>query len=566
VNVRGALSLSILTLFVWSAPTVAFAAEDASGVAGIETLRTTLEEQRENVRAISARLSGAKGDDLAALEASVLEERLAVLSTLGELVDAVLALEKEGGDASAYRAEVEARFGGLVSQVETALDEAQQIFDQIEAQREGAAPEARLAIEQQLRRQSALIGRVLAAGIDVVGMMDRLGLDASAAREAFTARLTDRAVLIAGRVELMGVQRADAEARQAQAPDDAGIKAELQALTSRIESDTEQLAKQIPLMEELGLETARYKQLLIASTGQITTDVFDAEVAQGLLAGWRDQVTESLIENGPGFLFKTLIFLAVLLVFWMLSRFVRKVVARAVEAPHLRFSQLLKRMIVSVASGSVIVLGLLLALSQLGVQVGPLLAGLGIAGFIVGFALQDTLANFAAGIMILLYRPYDVGDLIECSGDVFGEVSHMNLVSTTILTVDNRTRIVPNGKIWGDVITNLTAQTRRRVDLVFGISYTDDIEKAERILESIVSDHPKVLSDPKPVVKLFELGDSSVNFIVRPWATPADYWDVHWDVTREVKMRFDREGVSIPFPQRDVHFYPTEPAPEASSE
>jgi small conductance mechanosensitive channel len=182
-----------------------------------------------------------------------------------------------------------------------------------------------------------------------------------------------------------------------------------------------------------------------------------------------------------------------------------------------------------------------------------MLAGLGIAGFVLGFALQETLGNFAAGVMILAYRPYDVGDLIECSGGVFGKVSAMNLVSTTILTPDNQTRVVPNGKIWGDVITNVTAQKVRRVDLTFGISYADDIPHAEEVLWSIVKEHPMVLDDPPPIVKVHELGDSSVNFVVRPWVSRDDYWDTHWDITREVKLRFDREGISIPFPQRDVH-------------
>jgi small conductance mechanosensitive channel len=236
-------------------------------------------------------------------------------------------------------------------------------------------------------------------------------------------------------------------------------------------------------------------------------------------------------------------------------------VARAVEAPHLRFSQLLKRMIVSLTTSAIVLLGLLVALSQLGIEVAPMLAGLGIAGFVLGFALQDTLGNFAAGILILLYRPFDVGDMIDCAGGVFGRVNHMSLVSTTILTVDNKTLIVPNSKIWGDVITNVTAQSIRRVDLEFGIGYGDDIPKAEAVLESVLSDHPKVLADPEPVIRLHSLGDSSVNFIVRPWCARDDYWDVAWDVTREVKLRFDREGVSIPFPQRDVHFYPATPSP-----
>jgi small conductance mechanosensitive channel len=214
-------------------------------------------------------------------------------------------------------------------------------------------------------------------------------------------------------------------------------------------------------------------------------------------------------------------------------------------------------MIISVTRGLIMIFGVLVALSQMGISVGPLLAGLGVAGFIVGFALQDTLANFASGLMILFYRPFDVGDLVE-TGGVFGKVQDMSLVNTTILTVDNQTLVVPNSKIWGDVIKNVTAQNMRRVDMVFGIGYADDIPKAEGILEDIVKRHDKVLEDPAPVVRLHELGESSVNFIVRPWVKRDDYWDVYWDITRAVKMRFDADGVTIPFPQRDVHLYTDE--------
>jgi small conductance mechanosensitive channel len=157
-------------------------------------------------------------------------------------------------------------------------------------------------------------------------------------------------------------------------------------------------------------------------------------------------------------------------------------------------------------------------------------------------------------MMILMYRPYDVGDLIEAAG-VSGRVNQMSLVNTTILTLDNQTIIIPNNKIWGDVIRNVTAQTMRRVDLIFGISYSDDIPKTERVLQEILDSHDKVLADPEPMVRLHELGDSSVNFVVRPWVAVDDYWDVYWDLTRAVKIRFDEEGISIPFPQRDVHIY-----------
>jgi small conductance mechanosensitive channel len=217
-------------------------------------------------------------------------------------------------------------------------------------------------------------------------------------------------------------------------------------------------------------------------------------------------------------------------------------------------STLLKDVLQSICGGTVMAIGFLMALSQIGISLGPMLAGLGVAGFVVGFALQDTLGNFAAGGMILIYRPYDVDDFVEVTG-ASGLVKNMSLVSTTITTFDNQTLVIPNSKIWGDVIKNVTAQRLRRVDLEFGIGYGDDVELAERVLNDIVSSHDMVLPKPETMIKLHTLGDSSVNFIVRPWVKTEDYWNVYWDITREVKLRFDREGISIPFPQRDVHLY-----------
>jgi small conductance mechanosensitive channel len=154
--------------------------------------------------------------------------------------------------------------------------------------------------------------------------------------------------------------------------------------------------------------------------------------------------------------------------------------------------------------------------------------------------------------MILFYRPFDVGDYVEAGG-VTGKVSHMSLVNTTFMTLDNQRLIVPNNMIWQTVITNVTAQHVRRVDLMFGVSYSDDLDKVEQLLHDIVAEHEAVLSEPEPMIKLHELADSSVNFIVRPWVKTEDYWDTYWAITKAVKKRFDAEGISIPFPQRDVH-------------
>jgi small conductance mechanosensitive channel len=220
----------------------------------------------------------------------------------------------------------------------------------------------------------------------------------------------------------------------------------------------------------------------------------------------------------------------------------------------LRWIKHLKDFIVNIIRKLIFIVGFVVALSMLGINIGPLLAAIGAAGFIVGFALQGTLSNFAAGIMILIYRPYDVGDFVDIGG-TFGTVDAMTIVSTTLMTLDNQKVVVPNNMIWGDKITNVTGTDKRRVDMVFGIGYSDDIAKAQKILEDILQKHEAILKDPEPVVKVHELADSSVNFVVRPWVKTEDYWDVYWDVTRTVKERFDAEGVSIPFPQRDVHMH-----------
>jgi small conductance mechanosensitive channel len=314
------------------------------------------------------------------------------------------------------------------------------------------------------------------------------------------------------------------------------------------------LERTVGVMDDLGMDVTEYRTLLVEATGELARGLTDSKVVVSLVRQWAESGREWLANQGPNFLIKLLVFFAILLAFRILSRIVKKGVSRSIDSSRLDPSQLLRNMIVNISGNIVMILGFMIALSQLGISLGPLLAGVGVVGFILGFALQDTLANFAAGLMVLFYRPYDVGDLVEVAG-VTGTVSNMSLVSTTILTIDNQTLIVPNGKIWGDVIRNVTAQNIRRVDLVFGISYSDDIPQAESVLMAILEEHEKVLKDPEPVVKLFELADSSVNFVVRPWAKTEDYWDVLWDVTREVKMRFDRERIGIPFPQRDVHLF-----------
>lgn len=261
-----------------------------------------------------------------------------------------------------------------------------------------------------------------------------------------------------------------------------------------------------------------------------------------------------LADSWPWLLTRAFIFIATVFVFWILARAAKAVVRRTVDHENVQGSQLLENTIVSLTGKFILLLGIVVGLSFLGVKLGPVLAGLGIAGFVLGFALQDSLANFAAGAMILMYSPFDEGDAVEVAG-VTGKVSGMSLVTTTILTSDNQRVIIPNSKIWGGIIKNITAEQHRRIDLEFGVGYADDIAAVEAILHKVVGRHPKVLKDPSPTIKLSQLGASSVDFIVRPWCNTEDYWDVRWDIIREVKLTFDKEGISMPYPQRDVHLH-----------
>ncbi|MDY6988873.1 MAG: mechanosensitive ion channel [Thermodesulfobacteriota bacterium] len=205
----------------------------------------------------------------------------------------------------------------------------------------------------------------------------------------------------------------------------------------------------------------------------------------------------------------------------------------------------------------ILTFAVLAALAKFGIQTASFVAVLGAAGFAVGFALQGSLANFAAGVLILVLRPYKVGDFIEAAG-VAGNVKDIQLFTTVLATPDNIKIMVPNGKIFGDVIKNVSGFDTRRVDLVMGIGYGSDIQRAHDVMARIIKEDPRILSDPAPQIAVSELADSSVNFVVRPWVNAADYWAVRFDLTRKIKEAFDESGIEIPFPQQVVHMMPVE--------
>ncbi len=242
------------------------------------------------------------------------------------------------------------------------------------------------------------------------------------------------------------------------------------------------------------------------------------------------------------------------LLIFMVGKFVIGIIAKLVRSmmTKARVDNILVEFIGSIVKTVLLLFVVVAALNQLGVDTTSLIALIGAAGLAIGLSLQSTLQNLAAGVMLIIFRPFKDGDFIEAGG-VVGTVEKIQIFNTVMRTGDNREMIVPNGTIFGGTITNFSAKATRRVDMVFGIGYDDDIRKAKEVIKSILDADNRVLNDPEPLIAVAELADSSVNFNVRPWCKSADYWGVYFDTHENIKLEFDKQGISIPYPQMDVH-------------
>jgi small conductance mechanosensitive channel len=244
--------------------------------------------------------------------------------------------------------------------------------------------------------------------------------------------------------------------------------------------------------------------------------------------------------------------IAIFIVGKMVAKWIRKLVTRVMKKAEI--DQIIIGFTSNIAYIGVLAFVIVAALGQLGIQTTSFIAILGAAGLAVGLALQGSLANFAAGFLMIIFRPFKVGDFVEAAG-VSGSVQSIQIFTTTLITPDNKTIIIPNGKIGNDNIINYSTQANRRVDLTVGVAYDADLKQVRSVLEDIVSKDGRILDDPAHQIAVSELADNSVNFVVRLWVKSADYWDVYFDTNESVKVRFDDAGIGIPFPQRDVHLY-----------
>ena len=527
---------------------------------------TALELLKEEIVQLNADVEKAQNEERAVLRDQRRRKHEEATTGLERLVKGINELESTGQDTREAREGAAAHARQVSAWLKVDINDSLNVLALLDEQVKTASATDAPEIRQQIANERRTVDEALAALLDNSERMQLLGLDNAPDLKYLDDTLSQRADNLVARLQYL-VQQRDGLSKQvagAGEEEKKRLKEKVSSLDGRVLETADNLKITIDLMNERKLDAAEYKQILISSTGEITKDIFESDVALGLLNQWLEGGKEWLIDQGPQWVFKLVMFVLILMVFSALGNMVKKLAGRALASSRLRASKLLQDLFVSMAGKAIFLIGLLIALAQVGVQIGPVLAGLGIVGFIIGFALQETLSNFASGVMILIYRPFDVGDAIEAGG-VSGKVKQMSLVSTTITTFDNQRVIVPNKKIWGDVIRNMNAEEKRRVDLVFGIGYDDDIELADKVLHEIVDNYELALDDPAPVIRLHTLGESSVDFIVRPWVKTSDYWTAYWDITRAVKKRFDEEGISIPFPQQDMHIYHHGDGPEKSA-
>lgn len=313
-------------------------------------------------------------------------------------------------------------------------------------------------------------------------------------------------------------------------------KLEINAYASRLQA-------MVMLLADLDVDTSLYKKTVIQSSNTLTVDLFDKRVASHLFTEWWLSTKKWYATQAPSIMSKAMTFIGILVISWIIAVVLKKTVRGLFSRTRPDMSELAKRFIISMTSRVVILVGLLIALSNMGIQIGPILAGLGIMGFIIGFALQETLSNFASGLMMLIYRPFDVGHKIRVSG-MEGKVKDLNLVSTTIVTSANHRLTIPNNKVWKDVIHNITSQPQVRLDLYFIAPFNADSEKVLLAIKDEIKENPIIIQERESQARIYDLGRTEVKYIARFWIASEDIDEAKWLVFEGVKKRFDEQGVS----------------------
>ena len=480
------------------------------------------------------------------------EKTIHVLGRIMTLADRVLALPEDAAERDALDQLMRAR-GDLIEQalVDRFISLTARLNESLEIQADLSGP-ALLAEESFAELVDGQRLQYLELSTEQVLLLEKLEINNTSLREKVLRTLTWFGEEMMGLIHLHQHGLKMLAERQVTDGTDTDLIQAARFESERLQLSVTRLRGVVAQLDRLGGDTLEMRRTLIEERGSLALSLVDTDIVSVLYAETSAKFKNWLANRGASSLISALLFIAILIAARWLARMARRVTERALKHSEQSVSQLLREMLISMAGTVVFVLGVLVALSQVGVSVTPMIAGLGVVGFIVGFALQDTLSNFAAGAMILAYRPFDTGDFISAA-DVEGTVKKMNLVNTTVVTIDNRVLIIPNSKIWGGVILNFTGQHLRRTDVIYSVSYSDDLDHVQKVLEDLIAGDERFLTTPEPIVRVKQFSDSSIDFLVRAYVKTEEFWETLWALNKAVKQRFDAEGITIPFPQRDVH-------------
>lgn len=374
-----------------------------------------------------------------------------------------------------------------------------------------------------------------------------IDLDVSYALSTAKTRVQQQADTLSGLIglnedKLLQLEKKKAVVRSESSTGEALIS-QAAILNLEIQEYANRLQTQVTLLNDLGLSSALHKKTLIQARDTVSREIFDSKVISHLITEWWLDVKTWLRRSAPSVVGNIVTFIGILVISYLLSRLGRQLMRVSITRSRPDMSALAQSFLIVSTGRLILLLGIIYALAKLGLQIGPLLAGLGIMGFVIGFALQETLANFASGLMILIYRPYDVGDKIQVAG-IKGRVRHMTLVTTTVFTSENHHLTIPNNKIWKDIINNVTSQSLTRLDIIFAVPFHADSKMVLKAITDELSENKVVDQDKIKQARICELGESELKYIARFWVASSDVDEAKWSIAEGLKGRFDQLGVS----------------------
>ncbi len=435
------------------------------------------------------------------------------------------------------------------------IDRAAERADRLREQRLLTAPEDLPELDLLMQENEARLDSSIAGQINTLEGADAAGLEATRFWDALDDFMVNRVEANVGRLHLAMVDRTRQRHRVRQIGRTGASEGELltarvrlQGAETRVRTLVVSLYRQADLLDRRGRETAQYRQLLIRATGEVTGDILDPKVFFGLAQDFLSGLWVWIKDNGPTLLTRLLILIGVTLLFrWGLNLLWRLLRVTGLLKMHRLLADMTGRMIKPMGT----FLGVVVGLSMLGVNPTHLVTGVGVAGIIIGLALQDSMANLAAGFFILMYRPYDVDDIVS-AGSVVGTVKQMGLANTTIVTFDRKRLYVPNRKIWSDVIENHSAEPVRRVEALVKVGYGQDLDRAFGAIRSLLQEHEVVLDEPEPLLYVKDFGDSWLDVVVWCYVPSAKWWATKASLPRLIRLKFEEEGITIPVPSREI--------------